>query len=159
MFGSEWSLESDARGPDPYDMKSDDEDEEDDNGGHDGDNDDPSDNDHSAYGSTGYMSQSPEPEHPASPEPMTDVEKLLGSLRPRPRNSGSAAVGTSKESCREPLTLRRTFLTLSLSLQTTQVANILTLSSMVRARTTSVSSVIGGGAVTFVHAFPKEMES
>ena len=99
MLGSEWSLESDARGPDPYDMKSDDEDDEDDgngNGGHDGDNDDPSDNDHSAYGSTGYMSQSPEPERPASPEPMTDVEKILGSLRPMSRNSGSGAVGTSK---------------------------------------------------------------
>jgi hypothetical protein len=96
MLGSELSWESDAREPDPSDMKSDDEDDDNGNGGHDGDNYDPSDNDHSAYGSTGYMSQGLEPEHPASPEPITDVEKILGSLRPRPRNSGSAAAGTSK---------------------------------------------------------------
>lgn len=158
MLGLEWSLnseqmESDARGPDAYDIKSVDEDDsiylEDDsddnngNGGHDGenggkggndgnighdsdnggnidddtdnsdndgyssgydgdisdndgDNGEPPDNDHSAYGSTGHMSQGRKSKHLATPELMT-VEKILGSLGPRPRSSGSGAVGTPKE--------------------------------------------------------------
>ena len=38
----------------------------------------------------------PESGHPATPELMTDVEKLLDPLRFRPRNSGSGAVSTPK---------------------------------------------------------------
>jgi hypothetical protein len=75
----------------------DDSDDDDGDSGYDGDNDDPPDNDHSAYGSIGYTSQGPESVHPASPELMADVEKILGLLGPRLRNSGPSAVGTPKE--------------------------------------------------------------
>jgi hypothetical protein len=66
----------------------------DDSSGYDGDNDESPHNEHNAYGSesTVYMSQDPESEHPATPELMTEVKKILGSLRPRPR---SGAVGVA----------------------------------------------------------------
>jgi len=92
---------SESRGPVPHDNNppeedSDVDDDDDDamsdgddgggddkqDGGYDGDDDE----------SDEYMTL--EPEHPMTPESMTDLEKLLGSLRPR--NSGSSAVGTPK---------------------------------------------------------------
>lgn len=179
MLGSEspWDseqMESDARGPDRYynnppedsdeedsgakpakddgakpddeddGAKSDDDDNDDDNGsGYDGDDDDDDtyDNDHSGYGSTTHTSLGLESEHPATPEHMTDLEKLF---RLRPRNSGYAKEGVAGD----------TKAYFSDSSQTTQVTNILALSSMVRARATSVRSVIGAGAFKSVHNLP-----
>lgn len=117
---------SDARGPDPYynNPKEDYSDDEvssanpgdkdggakpnnkDDvgNSGYDGDSD--TDGDRSGQGLTEYMNlgpelepePEPEPEHPATatPEHMTDLEKLS---RLRPRNSGSNTLGTPKGHC------------------------------------------------------------
>jgi hypothetical protein len=75
---------------------------------------------------------------------MTDLEKLF---RLRPRNSGHAKEGVAGDT-------KAYFFDSSLPLQTTQVTNILTLSSMVRARATSVRSVIGAGAFKSVHDLP-----
>jgi hypothetical protein len=139
-------MESGARGPDPafiYDLYTEESDNGDSgydsnfdtesgihNGGYDGDSD--SDATQNSQGSVENTSLGPESEHPATPEHMSDFGMLLkGELRFRPRNSVDTKAYVSDS---------------SLPPQSTQVTNILTLSSMVRARATSVSSVTGGGA-------------
>jgi hypothetical protein len=96
----------------------------------------------------------PELEHPANPEYMTDLEELF---RLGPRNSGSGAVGTPTKDLQGTVDIiNKAYISdSSLPLQTNPSHKyILTLISTVRARATSVSSVIGGGAVESVHDLP-----
>jgi hypothetical protein len=91
MLGSEspWNSEqlgSDGRGPDPYYNNPPEDDKSGDNAVK---------SEQASAETTPPTGVAPESEHPATPEHMTDLEKLLkGSIRPR--NSGSGAVGTPK---------------------------------------------------------------
>jgi hypothetical protein len=155
-------VNSDADDYDDYDT--------DDTDGYDGYNADAEDEDEeddvqSEDSSVENTTPGPVSKRPATLELMTDLEELSDELRLRPRNSGSGAVGTPKRELQGAADTKAYVSDSSLPLQTTQVTNILTLSSMVRARATSVSSVIGGGAVRSVHNLPvhrqnrKEMDS
>jgi len=162
MWGREspWDSDqgSDARGPDPYYNNPPEEVSASGggsgNGGHDEDDDDAMQSSQAEN-----MSLGPESEH-ATPKPMIFLENLFkGPLRLRPRNSGSGAVGTPKRELQGTIDIRAYVSDSSLPLQTTQVTNILTLSSMVRARATSASSVIGGRAVMSVHDLPGRLQN
>lgn len=78
------------------------------NSGYDGDSENSDETVQSEQASAENTNMGPKSEHPAIPEHLTNLEKILkGALEFRPRNSGSGAVGTPKRGCREPLTVRR----------------------------------------------------
>ncbi|KAF8489977.1 hypothetical protein F5888DRAFT_1638311 [Russula emetica] len=153
-WGWESPLDSDqmgsnGRGPDPYYNNPPEEESGDKDDGSNG-NDDGGDDDNamqSSQGSAENMGLGPESEHPATtPEHMTYIKKLLKALRLSRRNSSSDAVGTPKEGTVDSDT-KAYVPDSSLPLQTTQVTNILTLSSMVRARVSSVSRLASSALV------------
>ncbi len=113
----------------------------------------------SSQGSVKSTSPGPQSERPATPESLSWLEDLLrppesleeplalaealfkDSPKIRPRNSGSGAVGTPKRELQGIVDTKVYVPVSSLPLQATQFTNILTPSSMVRARATSASSV------------------
>ena len=97
---------------------------------------------HGEHPSVENMSPSPEPEHPATPEHMTDLESLSYFLGHRPRNSASGAVGTPKMEF-QGIGDTKTYLSGS-SLPV----------SVVKARVAAASSILGGDLVRSMHDLP-----